>query len=136
MTSKRNASAPRTLADSKIIKEFSRGAFGRILVVNEKRTNKQKAIKVLAYIEDEDKQVAEEEVLMLSYKYALQVLTGLSFIHSLKIIHRDLKPENILIDDNGNAKIADFGLARRMERPSYFTTAETKACGSPEQLNS
>ncbi|KAA6385961.1 MAG: putative aurora kinase [Streblomastix strix] len=187
MTSKRNASAPRTLADFKIIKELSRGAFGRILVVNEKQTNIQKAIKVLAYIEDEDKQIAEEEISMLvraqeskyavryiekfrddmnlfivfeycskgnlrvqinlmktmslkdkkilCYKYTFQVLSGLSFLHSLGIIHRDLKPENILIDDDGNAKIADFGLARRMERPSYFTTAGTKAYGSPESLN-
>ncbi|KAA6394134.1 MAG: putative CAMK family protein kinase [Streblomastix strix] len=72
---------------------------------------------------------------ILCYKYTFQVLSGLCFLHSLGIIHRDLKPENILIDDNGNAKIADFGLARRMERPSYFTTAGTKAYGSPESLN-
>ncbi|KAG8388388.1 hypothetical protein BUALT_Bualt02G0120700 [Buddleja alternifolia] len=41
------------------------------------------------------------------------LLLGLSFIHSSGYIHRDIKPDNILLDGNGNAEIADFGLAKK-----------------------
>lgn len=42
----------------------------------------------------------------------LQLLKGLSWIHSKKIAHRDLKPENVLISKNGHIKICDFGSSK------------------------
>ncbi|PLB48114.1 Pkinase-domain-containing protein [Aspergillus steynii IBT 23096] len=42
----------------------------------------------------------------------LQVLSGLGFLHSQWIMHRDLKTSNLLINNRGELKIADFGMAR------------------------
>jgi len=42
----------------------------------------------------------------------LQVLSGLDFLHSQWIMHRDLKSSNLLLNNRGEIKIADFGMAR------------------------
>ena len=44
-----------------------------------------------------------------------QVLTALAFIHDRGYFHRDLKPENLLYQD-GQVKIADFGLSKECKR--------------------
>ena len=49
-------------------------------------------------------------------KIANQTAQGLVFAHSKGIIHRDLKPGNVWLDDEGNAKIGDFGLAIATDR--------------------
>lgn len=41
------------------------------------------------------------------------IILGLEYIHSCNIIHRDLKPENIVFEENGYARITDFGVARK-----------------------
>ncbi|KAL1221183.1 Leucine-rich repeat receptor-like serine/threonine/tyrosine-protein kinase SOBIR1 [Cardamine amara subsp. amara] len=51
------------------------------------------------------------------HKIALGIAAGLEYLHmdhSPTIIHRDLKPANILLDDDMEARIADFGLAKAM----------------------
>src|SRR5207302_8841662 len=45
------------------------------------------------------------------YDVILQIASALHHIHHLGIIHLDLKPSNILVDERGNAKIMDFGVA-------------------------
>ncbi|PWZ19040.1 Cyclin-dependent kinase C-2 [Zea mays] len=44
--------------------------------------------------------------------YMKQLLTGLHYCHVNQVLHRDIKGSNILIDNEGNLKLADFGLAR------------------------
>jgi len=43
---------------------------------------------------------------------AIQVCEGLAEAHRLGVVHRDLKPNNVMIDEEGNARIMDFGIAR------------------------
>ncbi|HET7453360.1 MAG TPA: serine/threonine-protein kinase, partial [Thermoanaerobaculia bacterium] len=49
---------------------------------------------------------------------AAQVASGLAAAHERGIVHRDLKPENVLLARSGEAKIADFGLAKLTESES------------------
>ncbi len=49
---------------------------------------------------------------------AVQIASGLAEAHESGIVHRDLKPENILLTRSGEAKIADFGLAKLAETGS------------------
>jgi len=44
-----------------------------------------------------------------------RLVAGLRYIHSHRIIHRDLKLGNMLLDEGMELKIADFGLATRVE---------------------
>lgn len=44
--------------------------------------------------------------------YARQILSGLWYCHEREVLHRDIKGSNLLVDNSGNLKIADFGLAR------------------------
>ena len=52
----------------------------------------------------------------------LQIAHGLGFLHDLRIVHRDLKPQNILVSDDGQLKIADFGLAKIYEFEMRLTS--------------
>ncbi|WP_020474713.1 serine/threonine-protein kinase [Zavarzinella formosa] len=55
---------------------------------------------------------------------------AMQYAHDRNIIHRDLKPANILLQKDGTPKIADFGLARKLETNSRLTIAGT-VMGTP-----
>lgn len=64
------------------------------------------------------------------------VAEALDYAHRLDVLHLDLKPANVLIDDAGEPRIADFGLARRLgESPAGdgFEIAGTPGYMAPEQ---
>lgn len=52
-----------------------------------------------------------EEAVIRSF--TLQILEGLSYLHSKGILHRDLKSDNILVDLDGCCKISDFGISKK-----------------------
>src|ERR1700760_10906 len=65
------------------------------------------------------------------------VLSGLAVAHRAGLVHRDIKPENVLISDDGDVKIADFGLVRAVAAAGITSTSVilgTAAYLSPEQV--
>ena len=64
---------------------------------------------------------------------AQQVCEGLDAAHKLGVVHRDLKPQNIMIDDEGNARIMDFGIARSLKAKGI--TEAGVMIGTPEYMS-
>jgi serine/threonine-protein kinase len=67
------------------------------------------------------------------------ILSGLAVAHRAGLVHRDIKPENVLISDEGDVKIADFGLVRALAEAKITSTSVilgTAAYLSPEQVGS
>ncbi|MCA1657652.1 MAG: protein kinase, partial [Actinobacteria bacterium] len=68
--------------------------------------------------------------------YAIEIARALGAAHARHIVHRDVKPQNVLIDDEGTAKVTDFGIARTLDEEGL--TADGRVLGttdyvSPEQ---
>jgi serine/threonine protein kinase/tetratricopeptide (TPR) repeat protein len=64
---------------------------------------------------------------------AKQICDGLAEAHSSGIVHRDLKPNNIMIDDDGNIRIMDFGIARSVKGKGI--TGAGVMIGTPEYMS-
>jgi tetratricopeptide (TPR) repeat protein/predicted Ser/Thr protein kinase len=64
---------------------------------------------------------------------ARQVCEGLAEAHRLGVVHRDLKPQNIMIDNEGNVRIMDFGIARSLKGKGITDTRVM--IGTPEYMS-
>uniref|UniRef100_A0A674EQR4 Cyclin dependent kinase 16 n=1 Tax=Salmo trutta TaxID=8032 RepID=A0A674EQR4_SALTR len=77
---------------------------------------------VFEYLDKDLKQYLEDcgnSIHMHNVKlFLFQLLRGLNYCHRRKVLHRDLKPQNLLINDRGELKLADFGLARAKSIPT------------------
>jgi NIMA (never in mitosis gene a)-related kinase len=74
----------------------------------------------------------EEYVCQIFY----QIVSALSYCHSLNIIQGDLKPENILITNENQVKLIDFGLSKLIKTISkgMYTQAGTQVYMNPELI--
>uniref|UniRef100_A0A8C9YZG8 Cyclin dependent kinase 17 n=1 Tax=Sander lucioperca TaxID=283035 RepID=A0A8C9YZG8_SANLU len=77
---------------------------------------------VFEYLDKDLKQYMDDCGNILSMQnvkiFLFQILRGLAYCHKRKVLHRDLKPQNLLINDRGELKLADFGLARAKSVPT------------------
>jgi len=77
---------------------------------------------VFEYLERDLKQYMDDCGAILAMNnvklFLYQMLRGLAYCHSRRVLHRDLKPQNLLINERGELKLADFGLARAKSVPT------------------
>ena len=64
--------------------------------------------------------------------YAIEIGRALGGAHARHIVHRDVKPQNVLIDEEGSAKVTDFGIARTLDEEGL--TADGRVIGTTDYV--
>jgi WD40 repeat protein/transcriptional regulator with XRE-family HTH domain len=65
-----------------------------------------------------------------------QICSALNAAHRMGVIHRDLKPANVLLDEDNNAYLADFGIAKNISNPDMENLTRMDAMiGSPQYMS-
>ncbi len=78
----------------------------------------------------ETNKLSESEVIRLG----IDVAAALAVAHAANVIHRDIKPDNILLGAEGEAIVADFGLARALDSPAAVSATNT-VMGTPHYFS-
>ena len=124
---RREAKSAASLSHPNVVGIFDRGEFeGTYYIVMECLTGR-----TLKEVITQEAPLGQEHAIDLG----IQVLTAAGFAHRRGVIHRDFKPHNVIVDDQGHAKVTDFGIARAgasemTETGSIMGTAQYL---SPEQ---
>ncbi|MEM9554685.1 MAG: serine/threonine-protein kinase [Acidobacteriota bacterium] len=63
-----------------------------------------------------------------------EVASALDYAHGREIVHRDIKPSNILLGADGEAKVADFGIAKLYDQSTELTRTGS-VVGSPQYMS-
>ena len=97
---------------------------------------------VMEYVQGKTlKEVIREKGKMspeVTAQIAIRILAALKHAHQNGIIHRDIKPQNILVHDDGHIKVADFGIATKMDSETLAKTDNVMGSVhyiSPEQAS-
>ncbi len=107
-----------------------------ICTVYEFDETEEKTFISMAYIEGQSlKKKIESGPFELdeALRIATQVAEGLQEAHKKGVVHRDIKSSNIMVDERGQAKIMDFGIARSLESKSI--TGAGVMIGTPEYMS-
>ena len=109
-----------------------------VRLVDIARSQNQFIYLVFEFCEHDLQQLVKNPAITFSkpqLKYILQqILKGLHAMHEQNLMHRDIKGGNILINNKGQVKLADFGLARLMKpgQMQYTTKVVTRWFRAPE----
>ena len=71
----------------------------------------------------------------VAFKYFIDTVAAINYLHENNMVHRDLKPENLLIDDEGNVKLCDFGWCVELNDKDRSTFCGTYEYMAPEIIN-
>jgi serine/threonine protein kinase/lipopolysaccharide biosynthesis regulator YciM len=91
----------------------------------------------MEYVRGEDLKRLIRKMGHLSAAHAIpiakQICEAMEEAHRLGVVHRDLKPQNVMVDEEGNVRIMDFGIARSLE--SKGITGARVMIGTPEYMS-